>query len=245
MLTGVRYVYNIALCENSPNDQLWVSSALERIFQELDRPYLLTEYSSGEEFLYNMKPHLYDLVIFDVEMKRINGIEAARRLREVDRGVIIIFSTVHSENCFSCFAAEPLQYFLKPLKFGPFREFMFTVVERIDHARRDQFSLTFNNVAYCVPISDIMYFQSHGRQVEIQTAKTRHYFYSKLGEVEQNPLLQHFIRCCQSFLINPDYVKRLKGENIYMANDEILPISRGKSKQIRDQYLQYIAQLRP
>ena len=237
-------MYNIALCENSPDDQMWISNALEQIFKELERPYLLTEYSSGEEFLCHMKPHLYDVVIFDVEMNRISGIEAARRLREVDRGVIIIFATVHSENFFSCFAAEPLQYFLKPMQFKLFRAFMLTVVERIDNARRDQFSLTFNNVVYCIPTSDIMYFQSRGRQVEVQATKARHCFYGKLGEVEQNAQLNHFIRGSQSFLINSDYITRLKGENIYMANGEILPISRGKSKKVRDLYLQYIAQLR-
>lgn len=238
-------MYNLALCENSPDDQLWIREALKRIFQHLNRPYLLTEYSSGEEFLYHMKPHLYDVVIFDVEMNRINGIECARRLREVDKNVIIVFATVHSENFFSCFAAEPLQYFLKPIQFGPFQDFMCSVIDKVDNARRDQFPLAFNNTVYCVPTSEIMYFQSMGRQVQLHTYNASHCFYSKLDEVAQNPMLSHFIRSSQSFLVNPDYVKQLKGDDIYMTSGDVLPISRGKSKQIRGLYLQYIAQLKP
>jgi DNA-binding LytR/AlgR family response regulator len=89
-----------------------------------------------------------------------------------------------------------------------------------------------------------MFFESTGRKVEIVTMNDRYSFYSKLDEVEQNPDLQNFLRCHQSYLINPDYILEISSNSILLTNHESLPVSRGAYKQIKEKFFfSYLSKL--
>ena len=238
-------MYQIALCENDKEDRQWMKDLLDRAFQEFKMPYYLTEYSSGEQFLQYMHPYVYDIVIFDIEMNKISGIEAAKRLRDVDKKVKIIFNTVHKENVFSSFYAEPLHYFIKPVKYENLKEILEKAIQDIKEKENRLFIFRFNNLLYSIPVSDIMYFESQKRVVNVVTVKESFSFYGKLDELETQDILRHFIRSAQSFLVNPEYIKAISNTNILLINSDSLPVSRGKYKQIKEQFMRYITGLLP
>ena len=238
-------MYRIALCENNDDDKKWIKTLLDRISTEQNIPYLLSEYSSAEIFLNHMQPFLYDIAIFDVEMNKISGIEAAKRLRDMDKNVKIIFTTVHADNVFSSFYAEPLHFFIKPVKYEAFQEVFMKAIESIKRTQNNVFAFSFNNVIYSVPVSEIIYFESNKRVITIITARERFNVYGKLNNFENQKQLSYFIRCSHSYLVNPEYIKTISNNSVVLANGESLPISRGKVKIIKEQFMQYISELLP
>lgn len=236
-------MYQIALCENDREDLQRIKTLLERASRELQFSYQLTDYSSGEQFLNFMRPYLYDIAVFDIEMNKISGIEAAKKLRDVDKKVKIIFTTIHKENVFSSFYAEPLQYFIKPVKYEEFKEILLKATEDIRARKSQVFAFCFNNLLYSVPISDILYFESRKRIVNVVTISETLSFYGKLDELENQALLHSFIRCSQSFLINPEYIKTISNTAVTLSNSKVLPVSRGKYKQIKEHFMKHVAGL--
>ena len=98
-------MYTIAICEDIDKDRGILHKSIDKYFKDRGMTYKLFEYWSGEEFLNYAKPYVYDIVIFDVEMGKINGIDTAKKFRELDKTVIIIFVTIQAEMVFSSFSA--------------------------------------------------------------------------------------------------------------------------------------------
>ena len=234
-------MYRIALCENNEQDRSIISTYLEKRFFELSSSYQLSVFVSGESFLENMEPYRYDIAIFDVEMEKVSGIRAARALRDVDKKVVIIFTSVHAESVFSSFYAEPLHFMVKPVSYAEFRQVLDQGLRKVEDVVKKSFTYTSSNALFSVPVSRILYFESDKRVITIKMTDGADSFYGKLSEIEKAPVLCSFLRCYQSYLVNPDSICRITNSSVVLKNGEELPISRGKTKLIKSLYMEYIS----
>ena len=199
--------------------------------------YKLFEYWSGEEFLNYAKPHVYDIVIFDVEMGKINGIDTAKKFRELDKTVIIIFVTIQAEMVFSSFSAEPLHYLVKPVNYSQFYNVMNRAIKKLDQNKNGYFVATFNNDIYNIPLREILYFESFKRIVIITTFDKGYQFYAKLDDIERELEKKGFIRCHQSYLVNSIFIRKIEKDTVYLVNGKEIRISRTKSKIAREKFM--------
>lgn len=236
-------MYRIAICEDCDEDRLQTKAALRQIMTEENATYSITDFWSGEEFIFHYKPYMFDIVLFDVKMRRVSGIDAAKQLRETDRSVVIIFLTTYSNFVFSSFSAEPIRYLIKPLDYNEFKPTMIKAMQKADENNRSCYCLTFGSATYRVPVKEIHYFCSVGRTVEAHCASDNYAFYAKLDDVEKNEYLSDFLRCHQSILVNPDQIRRITKEEITLFSGETLPISRIRAKAIRDSFLQRVSSM--
>lgn len=237
-------MYRIAVCEDNDADRAATKAALGKFMSEQNLQYAVTDFWSGEEFVFHNKPYMFDLVLFDVKMRRISGIDAAKKLRETDRSVVIIFLTTYTDFVFSSFEAEPIRYLIKPLIYEHFREAMVKAIEKADENCRSCYCMTFGGAAFRLPLKEIQYFSSEGRTVQVHCASGQYSFYAKLDEVEADELLGEFLRCHQSILVNPDFIRRITKESVTLFSGEQLPVSRVRAKEIKDEFFQRIANLK-
>lgn len=233
-------MYTVAICEDMEKDRILLRNNIDKYFNDNSITYKLYEYWSGENFLNHAKPHMYDIVIFDVEMGKINGIEAAINFRKLDKSAIIIFSTINSDMVFSCFSAEPLHYLLKPVKYSQFNNVMNRAIEKLEHNKNECFIATFNNVIYKIPIKDILYFESYKRIIIISTMDRKYKFYNNLGTIEKELEGKGFIRCHQSYLVNSIFIRKIEKDTIILVNEKTIGISRNRLKTVRESFMSYI-----
>ena len=236
-------MYRIALCENNPDDSYRIELLLEKLFSNQKKLYSLSAYSSAEDFMHDFQPRMFDIILMDVEMGRLNGIEAAIQLRRADSSVVIIFTTAFAENVFSSFAAEPLNYLLKPVSSVEFRQTMETALQKVDALQKASFAFSFNSVSYRIPTKDIIYLESRQRLVYLHTTDQVYRFYGKLPEIRSNPIFQSFITCHHSFLVNPEYIQKISPGTVTMNNGERIPISKSHAKDVQNAYLDFISTL--
>ena len=76
-------------------------------------------FESGEQFLKDYKM-IYDIIIFDIDMPGINGIDTARKLRETDTNVTIIFVTNIAQYAINGYEVDAVDYILKPVSYYDF-----------------------------------------------------------------------------------------------------------------------------
>lgn len=236
-------MYRFALCEDNDSDRAAAKAALDRFMSEQNLQYTVSDFWSGEEFVFHSKPYMFDIVLFDVKMRRISGIDAAKQLRRTDKSVVIIFLTTYTDFVFSSFEAEPIRYLIKPLVYKDFRAALLKATEKADENNRACYCTTFGTDVFRIPTNEIRYFSSEGRTVVIHSNSGEYSFYSKLDDVETDEHLSGFLRCHKSILVNPDHIRIINKEMVTLFSGESLPISRARAKDIKDTFFRLISNI--
>ena len=122
-------------------------------------------YHSAEEMLFeNNKSYPFDMIVLDIQMGRINGIELARRIRETDKSVIIAFISGMADYVFEGYEVHAIRYILKPVVNEK-------VYELLDYANSQKTKesrfivLSFSGEKKKINYDDIIYFESMGHYV--------------------------------------------------------------------------------
>ena len=151
-----------AICDDELTDREVVSQYLTRWAKEHGHTITLSMFSSAESFLFNFEDNkAYDLLLLDVEMSEINGVELARRIRRVNREVQIIFISGYSDYISEGYDVDALNYILKPVDYEKLAKVLDKAAERIKTVERALFLETADGMVR-VPLYDIVYIEVRG-----------------------------------------------------------------------------------
>lgn len=117
------------------DDERLARQRLAAMIEELGDPYrLVAEAANGEEALKQFKEQDPDLVLMDIRMPGMDGLEAAQRLAESDRPPAVIFTTAYDEHALQAFESSAQDYLLKPVR----RERLLSALQRSQRLTRSQ-----------------------------------------------------------------------------------------------------------
>ena len=218
----------IGICDDSADARVALRAALERALERrrsgADTSFF--EFSSGEGLLRWLENHAgeLDLVFLDIEMGELNGMETARRLREADEGLLLVFVTGYTDYVFDGYSVGALGYLMKP----PKPDQLDGVLDRAAEARLREGDQAFlcrsGETLYRIPKKTILYFASDRRQVTCVSAARTYTFYGKLDDVERD-VGESFVRVHQRYLVRTAAVERMEGSQVFVGG-EALPVSR-------------------
>ncbi|MCH5343791.1 MAG: response regulator transcription factor [Acetatifactor sp.] len=183
----------------------------------------------------------YDIIFIDIEMGQVDGITAARRIREMERSSLLIYISGYENYLKELFEVEPFRFLSKPLDVGMFCRYFREACQRIDNSAIF-YEFAFNKETQKVPLKDVVYFESRNRVIYIYMKDgSSCYFYGKLNNVEKElTKSQYFLRIHQSYMINYNYAKRITFTNVelsFAGRDIKLKISDDRQKAIRRRLL--------
>lgn len=181
----------------------------------------------------------YDLILFDVEMPGMNGIEAAKAIRSRDAKVSIMFITNMAQYAIHGYEVEAIDYVLKPIGYQDFAMKMKKAMRYIWRDEERQLLLDTSVGKVTVKVSDIIYIEVIRHYLNFHTTSE---VYEVRGVMkEQEEMLQkfHFARCSQSFLVNLAHVKSIRG-NVVCVGDVELPVSRNKKNEFINAFTRYV-----
>ena len=191
----------IAICD----DDLGFTGSLETMVLEESRSIGIRAdtnvFSDGKTLLKSIQSgERYGLIFIDIEMEQVDGISAARKIRETDRSVLFIYISGYDKYLKELFEVEPFRFLSKPLDKEKFRRYFKEACQRIGETEIF-FQFTYNREIRKVPLKDIVYFESRNRVVHIflRNGSTA-YFYGKLSVVEKElaDSRRYFLRIHQS-----------------------------------------------
>lgn len=218
----------IGICDDSADARVALRAALGRALERrrsgADTSFF--EFSSGEGLLRWLEKHAgeLDLVFLDIEMGELDGMETARRLREADEGLLLVFVTGYTDYVFDGYSVGALGYLMKP----PKPDQLDGVLDRAAEARLREGDQAFlcrsGETLYRIPKKTILYFASDRRQVTCVSAARTYTFYGKLDDVERD-VGESFVRVHQRYLVRTAAVERMEGSQVFVGG-EALPVSR-------------------
>lgn len=241
---------NIAIVDDETN-ALQATERYLRDFVEKNYPELFPEieiqtFSESNNFLNVFKPGLFQLVILDIMMGEINGLQIAQIIRtRGDDDVNIVFLTNNDNFVLNGYRVFAVGYFLKPISdheedFTNTFNYIFPKIckknsEIALNVDGSKISVTFRNIFYV----DIDY--RHRLCVYLADGKK---FVTTNNYADLQPILlsdERFLECYHRIIINMDYVKSMERDNFIMLDGTSIPISQRKKKQVKVNFMHYFA----
>lgn len=216
---------HIAIVEDVAADQKRLQEYVRTYLTDKQRSFTFYLFSDAESFLDNYPTGL-DLVFLDIEMKQMDGIQAARRIRQFDDHVQILFVTNMVQFALEGYAVDAADFIVKPVSYPSFCARMDKLMRKWD-AHQNSFLMTKRGKeTVCCRIQDITYIESINKQILIHRksmeplpcSEPLYALEKKLGE-------EPFFRCHNAFLVNMDHVQSVNATDV-SVNDVQIPISK-------------------
>lgn len=184
-------------------------------------------YFDGYTLLESMRQgNCFDIIFMDIEMKKIDGIRAAKTIREIDEDVQLIYISGYEEYALQLFEMRPIGFLKKPLYPDQFRQCLKKALDILE-TRILYFSYRNHYRENKIRLKDIFYFESIYRKIYIHTKQGTDYFYGKLSDTEEeleNSVIP-FIRIHQSYLVNYHHISQYQSSKIIMESGAELTVS--------------------
>ena len=198
----------------------------------------MTEFSDGVEILDAYRP-VYDIVLLDVEMKHLDGMETARRIRELDRDVVLLFITNMAQYAIKGYAVGALDYVLKPVPYFAFSQQLQKAEEKLRRRARHYLAVPVEGGLRRLDTAQIYYMESEGHRVHFYTEEGEFSAPGALKTFEEKLADLPFARCNSGYLVNLAQVKSVQ-QGLAQVGPYELQVSRPKRKSFLAALADYI-----
>lgn len=173
----------------------------------------------------------YDIILLDIQMKHLDGMTAAERIRAVDTDVTIIFITSTVQYAVQGYTVDALGYVLKPVLYPAFEKLLEKAIDRV-RARQDRMYLyvSVEDRQIKIDCEQIYYIESQRNNVIVHTDTDDYVTGGPLKRFEETLDTHGFSKCHNAYLVNLSRVKAVQKNEVLFTNGVLLPISRARKK---------------
>lgn len=235
---------NILLCDDEEKTLDRIKKYILSIRAQIKYPIDISEYTSAESVLKRLhsSDSASDILITDIDMPGISGMEMARLIRAEKLNVVLIFMTAHAEYVFQSFEYTPFRYIRKEFMEIELLPALQAACEKVNASRDIALSIKTQDGIFAVRTRDILYYELENRKCIIYTIQNKQYeTWKKIRELREQmgEMDNSFIQIYRGCMVNKRYVKTIKKDMIVLEDDTELPVSRRKKQEISDTMMEY------
>lgn len=218
----------IAIVEDSDQAARVLHSCLLRYEKEYETTIDAVRFGDVASFLSGYKPE-YDCVFMDIDLPCRNGLEGAKKLRECDPWVPLVFVTALAHYAVDGYRVGATDYLVKPYSYTAFKLAMTAVVKKTKTANE---YVTVRNLegSTRIPVDSIYYVEVNKHRVIYHTDFGCVDVWGSMKSAEELLPKDVFAKCGASWLVNLRYVRGISGTEVTVGSDRI-KISRAKKKE--------------
>lgn len=228
----------IAICDDETRGRERIRTLLDSEFSGAQT----SEFDSGTKLIEAVKGgYQPDIVLLDIAMEGMNGMETAKKLRSLS-DVILIFVTGIKEQVFQAFDVGAFHYLMKPVDQEKLKSVLDRAVKEVEkRAGAPKFLLVKTAGAHRkVPVEDILYVENSGRKVILHTRTEKIEYYERMNHLEEL-LGEGFFRCHRGYLVALAAVSGYdntsitldSGDKVYLSKQKYAEFAKWCSKQIQ------------
>jgi DNA-binding LytR/AlgR family response regulator len=232
-------VISVMICDDLPEERANLVRMLRQYESEHGVELDLETAADGAELLELWKPGRWELVLLDIFMPQLNGIEAGRRLRKVDDKCEIVFATTSREHGVEGYELHALDYLTKPISQRDVDGMMDWFLRKRAEKRSELLVRT-SLGEEAVPVKDIRYIESRGHACDIHLPERTLSVRRSIDELA-GMLDTAFYRCHKSFLLSFAHVSEMEKNLFRMDDGSCVPVSSARLSECRTAYLTWKA----
>lgn len=175
----------IGICDDEKYMSDKIRAMVSGFFRERNIEILILQFSGGEELLEYDKQ--IDILFLDIQMKGIDGVETAKKLRRRNFKGFLIFITVLKEMVFQSFEVQPYDYLVKPVEEQYFEKMMERLLASIKNAREENLLVQKGYESRIVPIGDIVFCEIIDRKIYLHLMSSEVVdYYERIENLEKS-----------------------------------------------------------
>ena len=205
-----------------------------------DFKFVIDKFNSDCQFFKVFEPKKYRIIFFDMANNGKMCIEAAKKIREIDSNVILIFFASNKYYAYDAFLLYAADYIFKPLKYERLEKTLDKVLKNINVLKK-YITVNNNKINTKITVANIMYIEVIGNISCIHLSSNNIVkAYITLSELEEmlsnNPL---FLRIHKSYIVNMEYIDSMEKNSFIMKNGDVIAIRKNNCKEIKKTYQRF------
>ncbi len=209
------------------DEQVYIDQIQEYIVQyagEKNREIQTEIFHDGKELLKDYRSG-FDIILLDIEMSEMDGMEAAREIRKKDQDVVLVFITNMAQYAINGYEVGALDYVLKPINYYTFSVRLDRAISRVKKRQTEEVLLSLPDGIRRLKAEQIHYVEVQNRMLHYHAEDGVFVVRGTLQGAEEQLKESHFVRCNHWYLVNLRYVSEIRKNIVIVAGDE-LEISR-------------------
>lgn len=233
----------VAICDDEEiflNDYAKMINSIKKLY---NYNIEIFKFNSGEELLnfISINEIKFNIIFLDIIMDKIDGIETAKKIRQIDTMTEIIFLTSSKDYALEGYEVKAYNYIVKSSD---------SIEEKIYESIRDLYSkvndfIVINNKSGIerIETKKIVYIESNKRKIIFNTIENEYEMYEKLDNIYEELKHRGFIKVHRSYIVNREFIKKIEAKDIITTTGEIIPISRSKLDEVKLSFMEYLEEL--
>lgn len=231
----------IAVCDDETVMTDRNKAVLEAALKELCVPGEITTYNDSRNLLYDITEDNfhYDLLLSDIEMPDISGMELAEKIKPFLPDIRIIFITSHIEYAIDAFELSIFRYVPKSDIEKRLPSAIKDAVSLINLEADKSYTIQVKGRFEKIPFKDILYIERDGKNTAINTADSVSRVRKSLQAVFDELNSEEFIFIDRGYIVNLIHIMQIKNNTAVLKNGTVLPISRSHLQTVKEQINNY------
>ena len=242
-------IMNIAIVDDEIAEltaaESYLSDFIEKNYPEFQDAINIQTFSVANDFLNVFRPGMFQLIILDIMMDEINGLQVAQIIRARGDDVGIVFLTNNDDFMLNGYKVFAIGYFLKPIydheeDFARTFEHIFPKILK----KSPEIILNVEGAEVAVPLRNILYVDINYRhKLCVYLADGQKFVTLNNYSEIQSVLLEdeRFLECYHRIIVNMDYIKSMEADDFILMDSTSIPISLRKKKDVKVKFMRYFA----
>lgn len=236
----------VALCDDVSVCNKKLENLLDKYAKKNGIEIKTDLYVNGVDLLAKYCKRKYDILFLDIAMPQMDGYEVAKKIRDVDYDIPIVFCTsfYNFSNAQRGYDVRAKDFLKKPVSYNKIESILNKVYKKKLNAAEERFIVRTRTGFMAIQLSDIILFKSKNKITNVYTVNGEFCIHSKLYKLEEKLGDNFFCRCHCSYLVNLDYVDGLKDNCLLLRRktESKIPISKYRKEQVMEQLAFYIGE---
>ena len=234
-------MYRIAIVDDLPEARDRLEDYLRRYASQRKLALEISAFDSGESFLEALGKG-FDIVLLDIEMEGIDGMETARRLRERDERICLLFVTYMTHYAVQGYGVRALDFLVKPVSFENFSMKMDRAVTAAERARKKEIIVSTAEGDRRLPIDELYYVEVMNHTLIYHTKSGALSVRGPIRDCEERLAPYDFARCNKSYLVNMNHVTEIRRSEIRVGGT-LLPIGSTRRQAFLKQLTEFMGEI--
>lgn len=233
-------MFRVAICEDEKVILDFETSLVNDWAAAAGCPIELDTYISSEQFIFESEDKApYDLLIFDIQMKNMNGMELAKKLRSLGCDSVIIFITGVPDYAIEGYEVGAVRYILKPVKAEVLNGLLDSVWAERQKKAENYFILGQGSDLKKVSFDKIIYIEARGHYVFMKGMDFEREWKAGFSETAESFNDKGFFCLRRGLLVNLSHVECITRTDCLLDNGESLPVARGVYKDLNEAFIAF------
>ena len=231
---------NIALCDDN---QLFLDAFAKTVSSLINEDHNILKFTNSSDLLDRIEDYssdCIDIVITDIEMPGLDGVNMAKELKKTQPRIQFIFVTNYTEYIQEVFSVNPIYYILKPVDKVKLAEALKKAIEQLSESDKKCFNITSKNKILRIRYDEIKYIESYSRKIIIHETKRNTELLMKLDDFEKE-LPPYFLRIHKSYSVNMNMIRSINNNRIELFSGEVIPVAKAKYPEIKKSILMFLS----